>query len=417
MQPGLHRYPRIIERVVRDDLLRDFAAVLIVGPRGCGKSTSAAEFADAIVDLSRPGAARAALEDPDGVLSAVSGCLVIDEWQEAPEIIGAVKRAVDAGVGTDRYLLTGSVRAARQASTWPGTGRLIRMQMWGLTQGELVGDSSYNPIDALFADQLADQPPSGRSELSRSELLERVVAGRFPEALDLAGRSRSRWYEGYLGQLTDLDARQVAGGRPEPRKLRAVLSSCAARTSQVLNKQATARDAGVTAVTADAHLSLLEDLSMVVRVPAWHDKRLYRLTRSPKVHVADPGLAAHLLGLDAIDLSLDASAVGQLVETFVVSELLPHLEAGSDVTFMHHFRDQAGREVDVLLERRGRFVGIEVKSATSAGRDDAKHLRWLRDRLGDSFHAGIVLYSGQFPVQLGDRLWALPISTLWQAPQ
>lgn len=240
---------------------------------------------------------------PDGVLSAVSGCLVIDELQEAPEIIGAVERAVDAG------------------------------------------------------------------------------------------------------------------GRPEPQKLRAVLSSCAARTGQVLNKQATARDAGVTAVTADAHLSLLEDLSMVVRVPAWHDKRLYRLTPSPKVHVADPGIAAHLLGLNAIDLSLDASAVGQLVETFVVSELLPHLEAGSDVTFMHHFRDQSGHEVDVLLERRGRFVGVEVKSATSAGRDDAKHLRWLRDRLGDSFHAGIVLYSGQLPIRLGDRLWALPISTLWQASQ
>lgn len=413
MTPVPPRYPRIVERVLRDDLLRDFAAVLIVGPRGCGKSTSAAQFADAIVDLSRPGVARAAREDPDGVLSAAPGCLVIDEWQEAPEIIGAVKRAVDKGVGNDRYLLTGSVRAARQASTWPGTGRLIRLRMWGLTQGELAGDNSYNPVDTLFS----DQPPSGRSELSRSDLLERVVAGRFPEALGLASRSRSRWYEGYLGQLADLDAQQVTGGRPEPQKLRAVLASCAARTGQVLNKQATARDAGVTAMTADAHLSLLEDLSVVVRIPAWHDKRLYRLTRSPKVHVADHGMAAHLLGLNAVDLSLDATAVGQLFETFVASELLPHLDAGTEVTFMHHFRDHSGREVDVLLERRGRFVGIEVKSGTSAGRDDARHLRWLRDRLGDSFHLGVVLYSGQLPIHLGDRLWALPLSTLWQAPR
>ena len=413
MQPASPRYPRIVERLLRDDLLGDFAAVLIVGPRGCGKSTSAAQFADATVDLSRPGMARAAREDPDSVLSAASGCLVIDEWQEAPEIVGAVKRAVDAGVGADRYLLTGSVRAARQASTWPGTGRLIRTRMWGLTQGELAGDNSYNPVDALFS----DEPPGGRSELSRSELLQRIVTGRFPEVLGLADRARSRWYEGYVGQLTDLDARQVTGGRPEPQKLRSVLTSCAARTGQVLNKQATARDAGVTAVTADAHLDLLEDLSMVVRTPAWHDKRLYRLTRSPKVHVADPGMAAHLLGLDAVHLSLDATAVGQLFETFAVSELLPHLDAGSETTFMHHFRDHSGREVDVLLERRGRFVGIEVKSSTSAGHDDTRHLRWLRDRLGDAFHLGVVLYSGQFPVRLGDRLWALPLSTLWQAPR
>lgn len=399
--------------MLRDELLCDFPAVLLVGPRGCGKSTSAAQFADATVDLSRPGMARAAREDPDSVLGAVAGCLVIDEWQEAPEIIGAVKRAVDAGVGADRYLLTGSVRAARQASTWPGTGRLIRMRMWGLTQGELAGDNSYNPVDALFS----DQPPIGRSDLSRSELLERIAAGRFPEALGLASRSRSRWHEGYLGQLADLDARQVAGGRPEPQKLRAVLSSCAARTGQALNKQATSRDAGVTAVTAAAHLSLLEDLSIIVRVPAWHDKRLYRLTRSPKVHVADPGIAAHLLGLDAVDLSLDATAVGRLFETFAVSEILPHLDAGTEPTLMHHFRDHSGREVDVLLERRGRFVGIKVKSATSAGREDTRHLRWLRDLLGDDFHLGIVLHSGQFPVRLGDRLWALPMSTLWQPPR
>lgn len=412
MQPGSPRYPRIVERVLRDELLRDFPAILLVGPRGCGKSTSAAQFADATVDLSRPGMALAAREDPDSVLSAVSGCLVIDEWQEAPEIVGAVKRAVDAGVGTDRYLLTGSVRAARQASTWPGTGRMIRVRMWGLTQGELAGDNSYNPVDALFSGQL----PIGRSDLNRSELLERIVAGRFPEVLSLPSQSRSRWYEGYLGQLADLDARQVAGGRPEPQKLRAVLSSCAVRTSQVLNKQATSRDAGVTAVTADAHLGLLEDLSIIARIPAWHDKSLYRLTRSPKVHVADPGIAAHLLGFDAVDLSLDATAVGQLFETFVVSEILPHLDAGTEATFMHHFRDHSGREVDVLLERRGRFVGIEVKSGTSAGREDARHLRWLRDLLGDSFELGVVLYSGQFPVRLGDRLWALPLSTLWQRP-
>ncbi len=413
MQPESERYPRIVERVLRENLLPDFAAILIVGPRGCGKSTSAAQFADATLDLSLPGIARSAREDPDSMLNAVSGCLVIDEWQEAPEIVGAVKRAVDAGVGDNRYLLTGSVRAARQASTWPGTGRLIRMRMWGLTQGELAGDNVYNPVDALFS----DQPPTCHSEITRSMLLERIAAGRFPEALTLPSQSRSYWYEGYVEQLADLDARQVASGRPEPQKLRAVLSSCAARTGQALNKQAVSRDAGVTAVTADAHLSLLEDLSVIVRIPAWHNKRLYRLTRSPKVYVSDSGIAAHLLGLDAATLLLDATAVGQLFETFVVSEIMPHLQCGSAPTFMYHFRDHSGREVDLLLERGGRVVGLEVKSGTSVGSEDARHLRWLREQLGDNFHLGVVLYSGQFAVQLGERLWALPISLLWQPPR
>lgn len=83
---------------------------------------------------------------------------------------------------------------------------------------------------------------------------------------------------------------------------------------------------------------------------------------------------------------------------------------------MFHFRDRSGREVDCLLERGGRIVGLEVKSSTGVGRHDAKSLIWLRDQLGDRFHAGVVLYAGQFPFRLGDRVWALPIGALWRTP-
>ena len=410
------RYPRIVERLIEQELLPTFPAVLVVGARGSGKSTSAGRFADTAIDLSMPGPRRAAREDPDGILAACRGTVVIDEWQEAPEIIGAVKRAVDADAArtAGRFILTGSVRAAQRAATWPGTGRLIRVRMSGLTQGEIEHDNVYNPVDTLFG----TEPPAGSSsDLGRAEYLERIVAGRFPYAMGLSGRSRSRWFDAYVEQLVELDAPQVSGGSPRPHKLRAVLESCAARTGQELNKQATARDAGVTSVTADTHLRLLEDLSIIARVPAWHTKRLYRLTRSPKVHVVDPGLAAHLLHTDAQAMARDATLVGQLFETFVATELAPHLEAASDTTRMFHFRDRSGHEVDFVLERRGRLVGLEVKSATSVDRGDARSLMWLRDQLGDAFHLGVVLYTGKLPFRIGDRLWALPISTLWRPPR
>ncbi len=410
------RYPRIVERLIEQELLATFPAVLVVGARGSGKSTSAGRFADTVIDLSMPGPRRAAQEDPDGILAASRGTVVIDEWQEAPEIIGAVKRAVDAdGARTaGRFILTGSVRAAQRAPTWPGTGRLIRVRMSGLTQGEIEHDNVYNPVDALFG---AEPPAGSASDLSRTDYLERIVAGRFPYAMGLSGRNRSRWFDAYVEQLVELDAPQVAGGSPRPQKLRAVLESCAARTGQELNKQATARDAGVTSVTADTHLRLLEDLSIIARVPAWHSKRLYRLTRSPKVHIVDPGLAAHLLHTDAQAMARDAMLVGQLFETFVATELAPHLEAASDTTRMFHFRDRSGHEVDFVLERRGRLVGLEVKSATSVDRSDARSLMWLRDQLGDGFHLGAVLYTGKLPFRIDDRLWALPISTLWRRPR
>ena len=413
MRPVVDRYPRIVERLIETELLPAFPAVLLVGARGSGKSTSASRFADTTIDLSMPGPRRAAREDPDGVLAASAGTVLIDEWQEAPEIVGAVKRAVDAGGAAGRFILTGSVRAAQRATTWPGTGRLIRVRMSGLTQSEIEHDNEYNPVDALFG---ADPPLWGASSLDRADYLERIVAGRFPYALGLSDRNRERWYDAYVEQLVELDAPQITPGSPRPHKVRAVLESCAARTGQELNKQATARDAGVTAVTADTHLRLLEDLSIVTRVPAWHTKRLYRLTRSPKAHLVDPGLAARLLRADAVSLARDATLVGQLFETFVATELRPHLESASEATELFHFRDRSGHEVDFVLERRGRLAALEVKSATSVGRGDAKGLIWLKQQLGDDFHFGAVLYAGKLPFRIDERVWALPLSILWHRP-
>ncbi len=407
------RYPRIVERLLGEELLPEFPAILLVGPRGSGKSTSAAVFGRSIVDLSRPGPRRAARDDPDGLLAAATAPVVIDEWQDEPEIVGAVKRAVDTDLSRTpgRFILTGSARAGRGARTWPGTGRLIRVNMFGLTQSELEHDNTFNPVDALFH---ADLPHWSSCDLTRTDYIERIVAGRLPEPLTLGQRSRSRWFDSYVDQLAELDASAVAGGSPSAQKVRDVLGSCAARTALVLNKQATARDAGTSHATADAHLKLLEDLSIITRVPAWHSRRIQRLTRHPKVHIVDPGLAAHLLQIDATQLILDATLVGQLVETFVVSELLPHLEAASLRTEMFHQRDRDGRETDILLERAGRIVALEVKSSTAVGRRDARNLLWLRDQLGEDFHRGAVLYTGKFPFRIADRIWALPIGTLWR---
>jgi len=157
--------------------------------------------------------------------------------------------------------------------------------MSGLTQSELEDNDTYNPIDTLFGDEA---PTSGHSALSRHEYLAKIVAGRFPDAIGRSDRGRSRWFDGYV----DRDAAQVATTNPRPRKLRSVLSPCVAPTGQELNKEATARDADVAKGTADNYITLLEDLSIIQLVPPWHNKRLHRLNRSPKTHIADPGLAA-----------------------------------------------------------------------------------------------------------------------------
>jgi len=408
-------YPRIIDRLVVEELLGEFPAIMVVGPRACGKSTSMSKFADTVLDLSIPGVRSAAIEDPDGVLAGARGRVLIDEWQEAPEILGAVKRAVDSDLaGTPgRFIVTGSVRAAQQAETWPGTGRLIRVRMSGLTQSELERNNSYNPVDTMFGDEA---PAFGHSDLNRHDYVTRIVAGRFPDLVGRSARSRSRWFDGYVEQLVDRDAAQIAITNPRPRKLRSVLSSCVARTGQELNKEATARDADVAKMTANNYISLLEDLSIIRQVPAWHNKRLNRLNRSPKIHISDPGLAAHLLNVDVSALERDATLVGQLFETFVAAELSSHLETAERRTELFHARSRDGKEVDLILERGGQIVGLEVKSSTSVDRADARGLLWLRDKLGARFHYGAVVYTGALPFRIDEKVWAIPMSALWRPP-
>lgn len=410
-----HRFGRIVEQLLRDELLPVFPAVHLVGPRGCGKTTSAVELADTLLDLSEPGTLRAARESPDELLAASTGTVLIDEWQEAPDILGAVKRAVDRDMaGTPgRFIVAGSVRAASTASTWPGTGRLIRVRMYGLTQAELDGRSDHNPVDAFFSERDCDYR---RSEWDRPRYCEAIMRGRLPEAVRFEGMARARWYDSYVAQLAERDVAQLTERAPMVGKLRAVLASCAARTGQVLNKQAGARDAAVDVRTLDAHLSLLEDLSVVMRVPAWHTHAVKRLARAPKIHFIDPAMAACLSNFDARSLALSDRAIGQYFETFVVTELLPHLEAASAPTGLFHARSNDGQEVDVVLERGGMVVGIEVKSSQAVSRSDARGLRWLAQSLGDAFKLGAVLYAGAWPYKLDDKIWALPISTLWNPP-
>ena len=404
--------PRLVDGLL-DALLAELPALFITGPRATGKTTTAARRARTVVRLDREAEAVAFRADPDAAMRGLPEPVLLDEWQAVPGVLGAVKRAVDTRPDPGRYLITGSVRGDLEGELWPGTGRLTRIPMFGMTIAEQLGVRSFVPFfDRVVAGE--DLRPAADTPDLRG-YVELLLRGGFPEpALRLAASSRRRWLDSYVEHLLTRDAEQVEGGR-DPARLRRYLEAFALNTAGIVEDRTLFEAAGINRKTALAYERLLVNLLVVEAVPAWTSNRLKRLILSPKRYVVDPGLAGAVLGLD-VDLVLrNGDLLGRMLDTFVAAQLRAELASAASRPRLYHVRQQQGRfEVDLLAELGGgRLVGIEIKADAAPSGDSARHLAALRDRYPDAFVAGIVLHTGPRAYRLGDRLLAAPISTLW----
>lgn len=393
--------------------ISELPAILLVGPRATGKTTTAARHAREIVHLDRPAEAAAFRADPDAVLSGLGEPVLLDEWQVVPEVLGAVKRAVDQDPRPGRYLLTGSVRADLEAPTWPGTGRVVRVTLFGMTVAELVGRPEGVPLVDRLArgDELVAAPDSP----DLPGYVDLALRGGYPEAaLSLSDRVRLHWLESYVEQLLTRDAMGLEGAR-NPAKLRRFFEAYALASAGVVQDKTLFDAAGLNRKTALAYEQLLVNLMVVERVPPWTSNRLKRLIRSPKRYLVDPSLLVGALRLDARAVLADGALLGRLLETFVVAQMRAQLSVAENRGRLYHLRTQEGRhEIDLLVELAGgKVLGIEVKADAAPGRDSARHLVWLRDELGDRFAQGVVLHTGPRTYPLEDGILAAPISTLW----
>jgi predicted AAA+ superfamily ATPase len=402
---------RAVDRLIRD-LLTELPALLVVGPRAAGKTTTASRHAATIVQLDRPGEAAAFRADPDAALRGLEEPVLLDEWQTAPEVLGAVKRSVDATPRPGRYLLTGSVRADLDAPTWPGTGRLVRVALLGMTVAEQLGKASTPLVDRIARGEDLAVPAETPDLRGYIEL---ALRSGFPEAaLSLSDRTRPRWIESYLDQLLTRDAIGLDGPR-DPAKLRRYFEAYALSSAGVVEDKTLLDAAGLNRKTALAYEQLLINLMVIERVPAWTSNRLKRLIRSPKRYLTDPALLAGALRLDSSAVLRDGDLLGRVLDTFVAAQLRAQATVAESRPRLYHLRQEQGRhEIDLLVEQAAtRLVGVEVKADAAPRRDAAKHLCWLRDQLGERFVKGVVLHTGPRGYDLDERIAAVPISTLW----
>ena len=407
-------YPRFAENHLRE-ALEDSPVVLIHGPRQCGKTTLAqviaAQLPYAYLNFDDQVIQNAAEADPAGFVADLPDLVILDEVQRTPSIFAAIKTAVDRNRVAGRFLLTGSTNILllpRIADSL--AGRIQIQQLHPLAQSELNRKPSRF-LDALFERDFKTH----QSARLGTELIERIVAGGFPAALSRpTDRRRTVWYRDYLEALVQKDVRDISRIR-SLHTLPRLLTLAATQTAQLLNTTSLASSFQISRPTIQDYLTLLERMFILDTLPPWHNNRLRRLIKTPKLHLSDTGLACALQGVTVKDLQSNRTLLGNLLETFVFQELRRLASwHDADHTFSH-FRTRDGVEADIVIERGSQaLAAIEVKAAATVKATDFRGLRTLREAVGHRFKAGVVLYDGENYVSFGKDLFAIPIRALWE---
>jgi uncharacterized protein len=409
--------PRLAQGLL-DELASALRIVIVNGPRQSGKTTMLRQYQRAhggsYRTLDNRQDQEAALADP--VAFAVDGesPRLIDEVHLGGDwLVRAIKIAVDEDPRPGRFILSGSSRFLTVPTLSESlAGRAGFVDLWPLSMAEVTGGSP-DFLSRVFREPTSLQ--GTESSWTREEYIRAICLGGYPEARGLRSQvARSAWYDGYLTTVINRDISDFA----EIGKIRAIprlLGLVAARAGSPMVIADLARSANLDRSTVRNYLTYLDTVFLTTEVLPWSTNLTSRLSKTAEIFLTDSGLAAHLLGASEADLRrVGHPALGGLVETFVHAELMKLATVSEVPVSIWQFRDNDLREVDFVLEGPGgAVVGIEVKATTSPGADTTKHLRWLRDRLGDRFAAGIVLHLGQRASSFGDNIWAVPVSALW----
>lgn len=405
-------YPRLIQARLKD-ALADTPVVLLAGPRQSGKTTLvrrlAAEPGTRYLTLDDDLTLLSARQDPAGLVRSLDRA-VIDEIQRAPQLLLAIKKSVDEDRRPGRFLLTGSANLMLLPTVADSlAGRMETLSLLPLSQSELHG-ANANWIDAAFAGQLLKVTVP----IVADALVDAVLQGGYPESVSrTTPRRRTAWARQYIDALITRDVLDVAGIDKLdqlPRFLR-----CLAQVSgQMCNYTQLGGQVGLDSKTAARYVGVFEQMYLLKRVEVWAKNRLNRVVKTPKLQLIDSGLLATLIDLNAAEVQHNRSRFGQVLQTFVHSELLKHVTTAEGDYRLLYYRDVDKFEVDVVIENAaGQLVGIEVKATASVKESDLRGLKKLASVAGGQFKMGVLLYDGLETLPLGDGLWAAPLSSLW----
>jgi hypothetical protein len=381
-------------RMVDNQLMEEleaFGAVVIVGPKWCGKTTTAKQLAKSVIFMQDPEKKdiyiRMAELNPSNILKGKNPRL-IDEWQIAPKLWDAVRFSVDMRNEQGLYILTGStsVREDKEKEIFhSGAGRISKMRMRTMSLFEYGISSGDVSISALFSS--ADKI-EGHSELSIGDIAKAIVRGGWPSSLGKSDKIAYRQVAGYCETMLESDINTVDGKQRDPHKMRSILRSLSRNTSSgatnatILGDITSSGSGGMHMNTLEDYISALRKLYVVEDLPAWSPKLRSKtaIRTSETRHLTDPAIAAYFLGATAKDLEFDPETFGFLFESLCVRDLRVYAQSlGGDV---YHYRDKEGLEADAIIHlHNGRWGAIEMKLGSDEIDDAAKNLGKLRGKI------------------------------------
>lgn len=383
--------------------MRSFPVVVVTGSRQTGKSTLVRALADPerpYLTLDNLEVLERARKEPEALVRSARR-LTLDEVQRSPDLLLAVKRAVDEDKEPGRFLLTGSANLLlMQRISESLAGRAAYLTLWPLTRREQLGTGTAGPWKQLFEAEEASWPEilgEGDSDDWRTLALR----GGYPSpAVEMDDpEARALWFEGYARTYLERDLQELSTVTSLVDFRRLMRAACL-RLGNLVQQTELGRDVGIPQPTVHRYLSLLETSYQLVRVPAYAVNRTKRLIKAPKLFWCDTGLALHLAG--------EAEPRGAHLENLVLTDLLAWRDSQVPRPEILYWRTAQGEEVDFVIEWKGKVLPIEVKSTAQPRLADARGLQAFRAEYPDLTRAGLLLHTGTETGWIANGVLAVP---------
>jgi len=399
-------------------LRRALGAILIEGPKACGKTATASQVAKTVIQFDKDDTARAQVTlDPDA-LFAGEPPILFDEWQLEPTIWNRVRRQVDERHAKGEFILTGSSRPRDDVSRHSGAGRFAVLRMRPMS----LFESGHSTGSVSFAALLAgERQPGVGTHLTFPELLKRIVVGGWPEIIDWAEEDARSWLNGYLDQIVETDI-PAMGPRRNPRNLRRLLASLARSVGQPVKLSEVARDVGgdagpIAHETITGYIDALERLGLIDDSEAWrpHMRSRTRLRAAPVRYFVDPSLGPAALGIGSAELRADPRATGFHFEALAIRDL--RIFAQPHRGTVESWRDSNGNEVDAIVSiRENKWAAFEIKlNPRDVDAAAASLLRFAanvdKDRHGEPAALGVITSTGAAG-RRNDGVHVIPVGCL-----